>query len=181
MGIRISGGALRGRTLTSPNGAHTRPTSSRVREAFFDIFRPHIDGAHFLDLFAGTGAMGIEALSRGAQKCTFIEKNPKTFACLKRNIADLKLQASTHLHFGDALIWLHKIKGPFDIVYIDPPYHVSSEFYRKLIETLKERALIHTNSFVVIESERPIEGLALDHSCRRMGRTILTTCQFPEL
>ena len=133
MGLRIVGGHFRGRILKVPKGQTTRPTSDRLREAFFNSLGPRIEKAHFLDLFAGSGAMALEALSRGARHATLIEQSKEAFRVIKENIKTLGLEGQTTLLFGDAYRHLPKLKGPFDIVYIDPPYKTSKEDYIKLI------------------------------------------------
>ena len=84
--MRIVGGEFKGRKLFAPEGAATRPTAERVREAIFDILGPRVEGAAFADLYAGTGAVGIEALSRGAASCVFVESHPKALRCLQIKI-----------------------------------------------------------------------------------------------
>ena len=130
--IRIIAGVFRGRKLIVPAGDLVRPTADKVREALFDILGPRVVGARFLDACAGTGAIGIEALSRGASVVTFVEKNREIAAHLRRNIeivsagqAITHTPRMTHLIVGDlteAIPILQRENRCFDIIYLDPPY-----------------------------------------------------------
>jgi 16S rRNA (guanine966-N2)-methyltransferase len=118
--IRIIGGSLRQSRLDVPDMPGLRPTPDRVRETLFNWLQPVIGGARCLDLYAGTGALGIEALSRGAAVATFVERDPKLGAALKANLARLKVQAA--VVGDDAARWLKAGGKPFDVVFMDPPF-----------------------------------------------------------
>ncbi|MBJ7448873.1 MAG: 16S rRNA (guanine(966)-N(2))-methyltransferase RsmD [Parachlamydiales bacterium] len=123
--MRIIAGRFRNQALISPKTKVVRPTLSQVRAAVFNICQQDIEEALFLDLFAGSGAMGLEALSRGAKSSTFIEQDPIAFRCLKQNIEKLKVMDECVLHGGDAIQFLERFakKGlTFSLIYIDPPY-----------------------------------------------------------
>jgi 16S rRNA (guanine966-N2)-methyltransferase len=125
--IRIIGGRWRGRRLSFPDSIGLRPTPDRVRETLFNWLNPIIDGARCLDLFAGSGALGIEALSRGAAEVVFVEQNPQAVQALYRNLNHLQVQAmSVYVARTDALRWLTKSERRtgqvFDIVLMDPPF-----------------------------------------------------------
>lgn len=125
MTLRIIAGTFKGRLLKAPKGPSTRPTQGMLREAVFNICQNEIPNARFLDLFAGSGAMGLEALSRGASHATLVEQNRHAAACIKENIATLQLQPQTTLIPTDvtrAIALLAKQSAQFDIIYIDPPY-----------------------------------------------------------
>jgi 16S rRNA (guanine966-N2)-methyltransferase len=125
MTLRIIGGAFRNRPLKSPKGEQTRPTLAIMRKAVFDILQDKIQGASFLDLFAGSGAMGLEALSRGAAHATFVETNRQALHCIEDNFKILKVGPQCTLIGYDcflALKTLAKKRQRFDIVYVDPPY-----------------------------------------------------------
>lgn len=118
--LRLSGGDLRGRRLETAPGV--RPTGGRVREALFSIWQPRLQGSRILDLFAGSGAIGLEALSRGARRADFVEASPKVLACLRRNLA-LADDLEAVLHRGRLPEWLQRQRPePFDLVFADPPY-----------------------------------------------------------
>jgi len=120
--LRIIGGSLRGSKLAVPDAPGLRPTSDRVRETLFNWLMPVIDGARCLDLFAGTGALGIEALSRGAAWTDFVETDPRLTKVLRENLQRLK-QVQAAVFGGDALTLLGSApKAPYDIVFLDPPF-----------------------------------------------------------
>src|SRR5579863_766852 len=100
--MRIIAGTLRSRTLQAPAGLATRPTSDRLRETLFNVLSPRMEGAVFLDLYAGSGAVGIEALSRGAERVVFVERAPAALKVLRANLAGLELTAGVHVHPGSA-------------------------------------------------------------------------------
>ncbi len=124
--LRVTGGKAKGRLLKVPADSKIRPTSEKVREALFNIIGPAgVTGSRFIDLFAGCGAVGIEALSRGAEHATFIESNPKHARIIRENIERCGLQQSTKVVFGDILLMLDRIKhrdSSYDIIFADPPY-----------------------------------------------------------
>lgn len=123
--MRVIAGSLKNRNIAAPKGLETRPTSSKVRGALFNICQNYIENARFLDLFAGSGAMGIEALSRGAEQVVFVDKNPLSCRCIQANLKDLGVESQGQVLCRDAtaaLKFLQTKKVQFDIVYIDPPY-----------------------------------------------------------
>lgn len=119
--LRIIGGRWRGRRLTFPALGELRPTPDRVRETLFNWLAPVIAGARCLDLFAGSGALGIEALSRGAAEVVFVERHPTAARRLRENLERLGA-ASFRVEQAEALVWLDREAQPFDIVFLDPPY-----------------------------------------------------------
>lgn len=132
MSLKIIGGKFRNRLLKTPKGEKTRPTLAVMRKAVFDILQSHIEGAHFLDLYSGSGAMGLEALSRGASHATFVESNRDAFHCIEENTRMLKIQEHCTLISYDALLALKKMAREgqtYDIVYVDPPYTVGRSFF----------------------------------------------------
>jgi 16S rRNA (guanine(966)-N(2))-methyltransferase RsmD len=132
MTFRIIGGSFRNRPLKSPKGEQTRPTLAVMRKAVFDILQDQIEEASFLDLYAGTGAMGLEALSRGACRATFVETNPHALRCIGDNCRNLKVESQCSLMGYDCFLALKKLIKEnlhFDIVYADPPYAASSRLH----------------------------------------------------
>ena len=119
--MRVVGGTLRGRKLLSPTGGAVRPTRSIVREALFDILGQFVVGASFLDMFAGVGAVGIEAVSRGADSVEFVEKNRKNCGLIKQNCETLQIP-DYHIYRTDVFQWLEHSHSPIDIIFADPPY-----------------------------------------------------------
>ncbi|MFQ5889068.1 MAG: 16S rRNA (guanine(966)-N(2))-methyltransferase RsmD [Gemmatimonadota bacterium] len=124
MRLRIVGGELGGRRIRAPNGRRTRPTREAVREAWFSALGPRIAGARVLDLFAGSGALGIEALSRGAAWVDFVEGDRRTAALLRRNLAELGLVERSHTSCREVFAFLDNIvgEGAYDVALADPPY-----------------------------------------------------------
>jgi 16S rRNA (guanine966-N2)-methyltransferase len=146
--MRVVGGEARGRRLTAPPGERTRPTSDRVREAVFDMLESlgGVDGAVVADLFAGTGAMGIEALSRGAHACTFVENDPVAVRTIRDNLAKVGLDGGAVVK-DDVLRWADNAGG-VDLALIDPPY--SFEGWPELLDRLDA-------GLAVLESNRPLD------------------------
>ncbi len=124
--MRISGGESRGRPLKAPRKGGIRPTSDKAREALFSILADRTDGAVFLELFAGTGAVGIEALSRGAARAVFVDSSKKAVRLITENLEGLGLRGRAAVVAMDCLRFIRgraPLLGPFDLVFVDPPYH----------------------------------------------------------
>jgi 16S rRNA (guanine966-N2)-methyltransferase len=121
--VRIVAGEWRGRRIAAPDDPRVRPTADRVREAWMSIVHPRLDGARVLDLFAGSGALGLEALSRGAASADFVESNAPSLRALRANIAHLGAGERATVHRGDALRFVGKLeRGAYDVAFADPPY-----------------------------------------------------------
>ena len=121
--MRIVAGEWRGRVIRAPDDRRVRPTADRVREAWMSIVQLELPGARVLDLFAGSGALGLEALSRGAEHATFVESAPKTLAVLAKNIASLDADGRCTVHRVDALRFIEKAAtDAYDMAFADPPY-----------------------------------------------------------
>ena len=132
--MRIVAGEWGGRRIQAPPGRGTRPTTDRVREAWMSTVAPHLPGARVLDLFAGSGALGLEALSRGASHCTFVEHDAKALAILKANVKALGADDRADVFRTDALKFAAALDaGAFDVAFADPPY--AKGFARGLAET----------------------------------------------
>jgi 16S rRNA (guanine966-N2)-methyltransferase len=152
--LRIVAGELRGRRLSGPPGRATRPTSDRVREAIFSIVGT-VEGARVLDLYAGSGALGLEAVSRGAAEATFVDDDPRAVATVRRNLEALGLTAGVHRR--DALAFLHSAAGPYDLVLCDPPYSCAARLGEPLSRALPP--VLSDDALIVIESDKrlPLE------------------------
>ena len=123
--MRIISGSARGRKILSPEGMETRPTLDRIKEAIFNIIQNRLEGAKVVDVFAGTGSLGLEAASRGAEKCYLIDKGEVTYKLLEQNIENLKFQdicTSFNMDSYEALKSFANKKEKFDLIFIDPPY-----------------------------------------------------------
>lgn len=171
--MRVIAGAHGGRRLHAPSGRDTRPTSDRVREALFSILGD-LSGARVLDLYAGSGALGIEALSRGAASCEFVDRAPAAIAAIRRNLADLGIDAPVHRR--DALQAISDASGrgaAYDLVVLDPPYRHPAGLGRALSEALPR--VLAPGARVVTESDRrsPLDlDLPLTDE-RRYGDTLI--------
>lgn len=151
--IRITGGKNRSRKLETPETTLTKPTMDRVREAVFNILSNDIKDKKVLDLFAGSGSYGFEALSRGASHVTFVDNQKLAISIIKKNSEILK-ESNIDIIFGDVINFLENSKGKFDIVFIDPPYKL--ELYQNILDLLENNGLLQPFSIVVMESDKPL-------------------------
>jgi 16S rRNA (guanine966-N2)-methyltransferase len=151
--LRVVAGRHRGRRLKAPPGRRTRPTSDRVREALFSILGPaRVEGARVLDLFAGSGALGLEALSRGAASVTFVESDRRAAAAIRNNLAALEEEAEIAVR--DALAWLRSppADASFGLVLLDPPYDSAVRLADPLSELLPD--VLAEDATIVSESDK---------------------------
>jgi 16S rRNA (guanine966-N2)-methyltransferase len=146
--IRIIGGSLRGSKLDVLDAPGLRPTPDRVRETLFNWLMPVIDGARCLDLFAGTGALGIEALSRGAAAVDFVESDVQLVALLRANLSRLKQTATVHAMSASRFI--ESAHDPYDIIFIDPPF--AENLWESTIEAIEAKSLLTEMAWVYVES-----------------------------
>jgi 16S rRNA (guanine966-N2)-methyltransferase len=147
--LRVVAGNFKGRRLAAPRGTRTRPTADRVREALFSMLGD-VGGARVLDLYAGSGALGIEALSRGADSAVFVERDAPAVAAIERNLAAVGVEAKVLRQ--DVLRFLAGADGPFDLVFCDPPYDSASRLAGPLAERLP--ALTAEHARIVTESDK---------------------------
>ncbi|MCL2069164.1 MAG: 16S rRNA (guanine(966)-N(2))-methyltransferase RsmD [Oscillospiraceae bacterium] len=142
--MRVITGSARGRKLESPRGTDTRPTSEMVKEAVMSMIQFEIEGCSFLDLYAGCGQMGIEALSRGAHKCTFVDSSREACVLIRRNLEHTGFLPPSLVAQSDVQTWLRTARGPFDIAFIDPPYNqaVTAGFLERLAELMRDSGII---------------------------------------
>jgi 16S rRNA (guanine966-N2)-methyltransferase len=150
--VRIIAGTHRGHRIEAPPGRGTRPTSDRVRENVFNILGP-IDGAAALDLYAGSGAMGLEALSRGAAHATFVERDADAVRAIERNLDKLKLRATVLRQ--DALAVLAAETRKYDLVFVDPPYDMYPDLEPKLARYLP--SILGDGAVVVVETDARVQ------------------------
>jgi 16S rRNA (guanine(966)-N(2))-methyltransferase RsmD len=172
--MRVIAGQWRGRPLKAPPGAATRPTSDRVREALFSILAARVPAARVLDLFAGSGALGLEALSRGAASATFVDAAPAAINAITANLE--ALGAAADVRKADALRFLAAARqdgAQYDLIFLDPPYRHAERLAPALSEALP--AVLAPGAVAVAESDRRAP-LALDlplHDERRYGDTLI--------
>jgi 16S rRNA (guanine966-N2)-methyltransferase len=155
--MRVIAGIYRSRILKSLKGLALRPTSDRLRETLFNVLGPGISGSRFLDVFAGTGAVGIEALSRGATHVAFIENHPLAAALIRKNLASLKIASVATVICADALRALESVATrvnagapPYDYVFIDPPWDATAE-YSRAMQFLASSTLVAPDGIVIVE------------------------------
>lgn len=161
--MRIIAGKYRSRQLKSLKGLALRPTSDRLRETLFNVLSPSIQGARFLDIFAGTGAIGIEALSRGASEVVFLENHPPAAKLIRQNLDALGIRSGFEVLVGDATRNLEKLAArttnsvpAFDVVFLDPPYADAVE-YDRVLTYLSASSLLKRSSIVVAEHSRKLD------------------------
>ena len=176
--MRIIGGKYRSRVLSEFAGENVRPTSDRAREALFNILSLKIYGARVLDLFAGSGALGIESLSRGAKEVVFNDFSKDSIAIVKKNLTTLKITVGgeeAKVVQGDYLACLEQARGQFDLIFIDPPYRM--EYGEKALKKIAERGLLSENGIAMYERDIPFEG-EIDglekYDERKYGKAYLT-------
>jgi 16S rRNA (guanine966-N2)-methyltransferase len=167
--VRIVGGRWRGRTIKAPSDGRVRPTADRVREAWMSIVMPELPGARVLDLFAGSGALGLEALSRGATVSEFVEIAPKSLAALRANALALDAGEAAIIHRADALRFAAALAPhAFDVAFADPPYGL------ELATRLAELWIATPFASVIGIEHRADETLPGDGDRRRYGDTAIT-------
>jgi 16S rRNA (guanine966-N2)-methyltransferase len=176
--MRVIAGLAKGRRLHSVPGEVTRPITDRAKEALFDILGDRVVGCRFLDLFGGTGAVGIEALSRGAAHCTFVEKSWQAVRTIRENLEITGLGERAEVVHGDSFAYLRRPGlDPFDIIYVAPPQYRG--LWRKALEQVDARPTLLTSEGLVIVQihpreveEMPLRELTLRGE-RRYGSTVL--------
>ena len=158
--MRVISGKVRGLKLKSPEGEETRPTLDRVKEAMFSMLLPYLSDATVLDLFAGSGALGIEALSRGSKKAVFVDNSDKAIAFIKQNISAAGFENSSFVSKDNADSFLKSTNEKFDIIFLDPPYH--QDLYCKTINRIEELDILNPDGIVVAEWDYNI-GLSYEN------------------
>lgn len=153
--MRVIAGKARRLPLIAPEGKDTRPTTDRIKETLFNIIQDEVPGSCFLDLFSGSGGIGIEAISRGAKEAVFVEFGKEPLRCIKANLAKTKLEKQAFVlpvEVGYGIAKLEKMGRVFDIVYADPPYKKKLE--PKILEWLSDSKIVRPGTLVIIESSR---------------------------
>lgn len=182
--MRIIAGIARGRTLIAPKGQDTRPTLDRVRESLFNILRPRLEGAVVLDLFAGSGALGLEAISRGAQAAVFVDHARAAQAAVTQNIAALGVQAQATLlpcDWRTALRRLSALDERFTLVFLDPPYQMAQA--GDMLSMLRDSGILAVDALVVYEHAQampPDDTGWQVADMRRYGDTAITFLTLPQ-
>lgn len=150
--MRVIAGSARHTTLKTIPGENTRPTTDRIKETLFNMIQFELADAEFLDLFSGSGAIGIEALSRGALEAVFVEQNRMAASCIMDNLRATHLEDHAQVMVSDVLSAISRMRGrrPFDFVFMDPPYQAGYE--RETLEALRSAALVNENTVIIIEA-----------------------------
>lgn len=152
--MRVISGKYRRLTLETLEGNDVRPTNDRIKETLFNMISDDVYGCKFLDLFAGSGQIGIEALSRGAEHVTFVEKNPKAYRCIQNNLSKIKADDNYTLILSDVFRWLEQGEE-YDIIFTDPPYAIDGQ--EKLIQLIDKNNLLTDNGIIVLEADKDNE------------------------
>ena len=148
--MRVITGSARGRKLKELPGMDTRPTTDKVKESIFNIVQFDVEGRRVLDLFAGTGQLGIEALSRGAEKCVFVDASREAAKIVQENVALTGFENQSRVHHGDAVAFLTSCREKFALAFLDPPY--ASGLLDKALEKIAEIDIMAENGIIVCES-----------------------------
>lgn len=151
--MRVISGTAKGTVLKTPEGLATRPTTDRVKEAMFSIIQFDLPGAAVLDLFGGTGQLGIEALSRGAKRAVFVDAADSACKLMKENLKKTKMEEKSQVIRSDYLSFLKNCKDRYDIILLDPPY--IEVFLENSLNLITEIDILQTNGIIV--TERPVE------------------------
>ena len=155
--MRIISGSKRGMNLQTPEGLGTRPTSDRIKETLFNMISFDIPGSRFLDLFSGSGQMGIEALSRGAEHAVFVEKEKSAISCIENNLSKAKLNDVATLYKEDVFTALNKLNDSeiFDFIFMDPPYNKLIE--KQVLESLANKRYVGDFTTIIVEASLETE------------------------
>lgn len=151
--MRVIAGSARRINLVTPSGDRTRPTTDRIKETLFNILQTEVIQARFLDLFSGSGGIGIEAMSRGASECVFVENNREAVQCIKTNLKKTGFTDCSQVMAMDimqAIRRLDSLNRPFDVIFLDPPYEKG--FEERVIPALLESSLVKKDSLIILET-----------------------------
>ena len=175
--MRVISGVRKGRRLASLKKATVRPTSDRVRESIFNVLQTVVAGKRVLDLFAGAGTLGIEALSRGAQSATFVDASRQSVTILKKNLRDLDLESRSAVLRLDGLKALGKLTQKFHLIFADPPY--LKGYLQRVVDSVAQSEALQKNGLLILEHHKkekfslPQESLSLWKE-KRFGDTVIS-------
>lgn len=152
--MRVIAGSARRVQLKTLDGIDTRPTTDRIKETLFNMLAPYLFDCRFLDLFAGSGGIGIEAISRGAREAVFVENNSKAMACIKSNLKNTKLEHKAMTISSDVMTALYRLEGEkkFDYIFMDPPYNQLLEKF--VLEYLAGSSLLAEGAEIIVEASK---------------------------
>ena len=177
--MRVIAGSARRLLLKTIEGMDTRPTTDRIKETLFNMLNTQIPGCTFLDLFSGSGAIGIEALSRGAKQAFFVESNPEAVSCIRENLSRTHLEEGALVLNCDVIAGLKKLEGRnprFDIIFMDPPY--AGGFYEPVLKEILNAGILSEEGYVVAESANDFDfpkvaGFKINKE-RKCGPAVMT-------
>ncbi len=178
--MRITSGEHKGRRLRAGRKLRIRPTSDRVKESIFNILRGEIEGKRVLDIFAGVGSLGIEALSHGAESVTFVDSSSSSLRVLKKNLENLRLQDQSIMLHLDGLKALAKLESGFQVIFADPPY--LKGYVQKIVDSIAKSSVLEIGGILVLEHhkkenfESPEDKLLLLKQ-RKFGDTVISIFQ----
>lgn len=174
--MRIISGSRRGRKLFDFEGDDIRPTTDRVKESMFNIITPFVAEAHVLDLFCGSGALSVEAVSRGARTAVCVDKDTRSLELAKKNVKSVDFDECFKFVHSDAMSYLEKTEEKFDVVFLDPPYNKG--FIEPIIKAAVQRDILTDKGIIVLESDSGDEHGDFDgletYRRRKYGRTYIT-------
>ena len=179
LALRIISGMRKGLKLKSPDGMNTRPTTDRVKESVFNLLQFCMPCDSVLDLFAGSGALGIEALSRYSSRAVFVDQNKQSVQLVKDNLSSAQLLDKASFYCQDALSYLRSCSESFDLIFLDPPYNAG--LLKPVLAEIAERDLLRKDGIIVVESEE--NGESVEDSSffvrrnTKYGKTIITLLQ----
>ncbi|GFI61111.1 ribosomal RNA small subunit methyltransferase D [Clostridiales bacterium] len=182
--MRVIAGSARRLRLEAPEGIDTRPTADRVKESLFNMLNPDIFGCRFLDLFSGSGAIGIEALSRGAKKVVFVDSSERCLNVIKRNLNFTGLSDKAEIIKSDVYAAIQQLRDgeQFDIIFMDPPY--AGGFYLPVLKEIYEARILASSGFVVAESSKEYKFSASENFTitkeRKCGPAVMTFLNLEE-
>lgn len=178
--MRVISGTAGGRRLKELQGMDTRPTTDKVKESLFNIIQFEIEGRKVLDLFGGTGQLGIEALSRGAEHCTFVEQRRDAIALIRENVKYCDLQNQARIVQGESLSFLTTCREKFDVIFLDPPYQ--TDLLDRSLELITKFDILNEHGIIICESasDRTLPALQAPYQqgrAYRYGKIKLTICR----
>ncbi|MCI8303029.1 MAG: 16S rRNA (guanine(966)-N(2))-methyltransferase RsmD [Lawsonibacter sp.] len=178
--MRIISGSARGRRLKEPQGMETRPTTDKVKESLFNIIQFEVEGRRVLDLFAGTGQLGLEALSRGAEHCVFVDQRREAAALVRENIKLCRFEDRAQVVQEEAQWFLRSCKERFDVIFLDPPY--GTNLLEQCVEKIARFDILREHGIIVCESKAEWSAPALETPYEtgreyRYGQVKLTVCR----
>lgn len=181
--MRVISGSARGLKLLSLEGEDTRPTLDRVKEALFSMLTPFTYSAKVLDLFAGSGGLGIEALSRGADCVAFVDMNPSAMNVIKENVKKASFLNESSFHTVSFEAFLNKDNNVYDIIFLDPPY--AGDFYEKALNLIYEKKLLSPEGVISVEWDNTISHFNIPDGFeifreRKYGRVMITLLQLKQ-